>query len=123
MFYMITPPNETEWCVSRAELLSLLRRNWPESETRVRDDPLLPAGDVEWKIVVDGQELEGSQDRSGQTQYLNGAIQVVASYALWWRQQVPPTQELIICDEAYSSVLTLSNDVSEAEIVSAFDGE
>jgi hypothetical protein len=117
--WLLSPPEETDWHVTRDELTELLRRDWPGAEVRIADDNARSTRDVVWRLQVSGGELEGSQDRAGQAQYLDGPIDTVARFTAWWRRQVPSTQPLILCDETYSTVVNIQPNMSDREILAA----
>jgi hypothetical protein len=119
VIWLLTPPEETDWHVTRDELTELLRRDWPGAEVRITDYNAPSARDVVWRLQVSGGELEGSQDRAGQAQYLDGPIGAVARFTAWLRRQVPSTQPLILCDESYSTVVNIQPNVSDREILAA----
>ena len=119
MFYVVTPPAETEWRVPREELAAMLRRAWPDVEVWLTEAGAPDARDVVWRIRLGATELEGSQDRAGQAQYLDGPPEAVARFAAWWRRQVPEEQALILCDESYATVVTLEPRISEDQLIAS----
>ena len=113
MFYVVSPPDETEWCVERSTLVGLLERDWPGVVLEVGGDS---TRDVVWRLATPDGEFEGSQDRAGHAQYLSGPTTTLARYAHWWRQQVPADQALVLYDESYSTVIPLDPGLSEADL-------
>lgn len=119
MFYVISPPGASDWSVDRDVLVQLLEQSWPDIAVEL--DSSLPTRDVAWRIAMPEGDLEGSQDREGQAQYLNGPVASLASYARWWRQQVPDAQALVLYDESYSSVVPLDPGVEEEDLVRSLE--
>jgi hypothetical protein len=115
MFWVLSPPGPTDWRVELAELRSALRESWPDfalggpepgSKTRV----------LTWLFQGEDAWLDGSQDMTGQSQYLTGTPEMVATYAAWWRGRVPPTQPLLLYDEGFSHVIELTPAITAALI-------
>lgn len=117
MFYVISPPEATDWSVDQQTVVGLLQRGWPGIAVEV--DGGLPTRDVVWQITLPEGELEGSQDREGQAHYLNGPIETLARYAAWWRAQVPPTQPLVLYDETYTTVVPVNPGMTAEDILAA----
>jgi hypothetical protein len=115
LFYVISPSEETSWSVDRTTLTLLLEEHWPGATVEL--DGRQPTREVVWQIPMPEGDLDGSQDREGQAQYLTGLPVTLARYAHWWRQQVPPAQSLVLYDEAYSTVLPLDPGVTEHELL------
>ena len=78
-----------------------------------------PVRDVVWEYNRSDSYIEGSQDRAGQTQYLDGTPDMLAKYAVWWRRQVDPKQDLIFYNDGYTVVVPLTNDTTEETILKA----
>ena len=117
MFYVMSPPEETDWHVGRDELVAMLEREWPGIEIKLSDASAPSARDVVWHLRFLEGELDGSQDRAGQAHYLEGPPTVIARFASWWRSHVPTQQPLILTDESYSTVVNLNPGVTEQDIV------
>jgi hypothetical protein len=66
--------------------------------------------------------IEVSQDRTGQAQYLNGTPEQVARYAVWWRKQVNPAQDLLFYNDGFDVVVPLTRDTTEETILKALNG-
>ena len=117
MFYVISPPEASDWLVDRDVLVQWLEQGWPG--VVIEFDSCLPTRDVVWRIAMPEGEFEGSQDREGEAQYLDGPIATVVRYARWWREQVPESQALVLYDETYSTVIPLDPGVAEEDLLVA----
>lgn len=111
MFYIVSPPDQTDWHIDRDELIELLRRDWPHM-TISWPHQSLAARDVIWVLSDSEGDLEGSQDREGKAQYLDGPLTAIARYAAWWRGQVSADQPLILYDESYTTVVPLEAGIT-----------
>jgi|SRR6476660_2221114 hypothetical protein len=117
MFYVISPPEETDWHIGRDEVVAMLKQEWPGAEVKLTDASAPSARDVVWRLQFSDGELEGSQDRAGQAHYLDGPPTVIARFASWWRSRVPARQQLILFDESYSTVVKLTPRITEEDIL------
>ena len=115
MFYVVSPPDRTDWQFERGSLITMLQRDWPGivvSGPRAQADR-----DVVWTYRDQAGEIEGSQNRAGQAQYLEGPLPLVARFAAWLRRQVPAEQPLMLYDESYSTVIPLSPHIDDQQIL------
>lgn len=117
MFYVISAPVASDLLVERDTLVQWLAQGWPG--VVIEFDRSLPTRDVVWRIAMPEGELEGSQDREGEAQYLDGPIATVVRYAQWLRQQVPESQALVLYDETYSTVIPLDPGTAEEDLLVA----
>jgi len=115
MFYVLSPPDRTNWQFDRERLITLLQRDWPG--IAVGGPQAQADRDVVWTYRDRDGELEGSQDRAGQAHYLEGPLPLVARFAAWWRKQVPADQPLILYDEGYSTVIPLPLTIDQQQIL------
>jgi hypothetical protein len=122
VFYVISPPNRTDWRFDRDVLRQRLVASWPGVQIAYEGDRH-PARDIVWTYWSDGDELTGQQDTAGQAQYLRGPLELVAEYAAWWRSQVDIDQQLILYDESYATVVPLLPGIDASQIVSQFNHE
>jgi hypothetical protein len=115
MLYVVSPPDRTDWQFERGSLITLLQRDWPGI---VVGGPRDEADrDVVWTYRDPYGEIDGSQNRAGQAQYLEGPLPLVARFAAWLRRQVPAEQPLMLYDESYSTVIPLSPQIDEHQIL------
>lgn len=53
--WIVSPPEETDWRLDRAEFVALLSRDWPNAEIINRDAPRLQTEELVWLIrATDG---------------------------------------------------------------------
>ncbi|HTD57682.1 MAG TPA: hypothetical protein VK672_02205 [Solirubrobacteraceae bacterium] len=121
MFYVISPPDHSDWQFPRDRLIERLQHDWAGATIRGPDGNEATR-DVVWSYASPEGQLEGSQDRAGRVQYLNGPVSLIAEYALWWRHQVAEEQPLILYDESYTTVIPLTEGLSKEQVISALQG-
>ena len=120
MFYVVSPPDRTDYQFERGRLITLLQRDWPGI---VVGGPRDQADrDVVWTYRDPDGEIDGSQNRAGQAQYLEGPLPLVARFAAWLRRQVPAEQPLMLYDESYSTVIPLAPHIDEQQILQRLSG-
>jgi hypothetical protein len=84
MKYIISPPEETIWTVSREQFLGALRHEWPAVEAQVAPDgDELQTRDIVWDLPCDNGPMEGSIDQAGQAIFLDGPMKAMAEFAHW----------------------------------------
>lgn len=88
------------WRLEREVLARALAGDWPQARVKLASpgDPGAEVRDVAWELG----DLEGSADANGQVIYLDGPIELVADFVVWYRGLVPPEKEIIFCDEGYN---------------------
>ena len=124
MFYVISPPDATDWHLDHDVFSQDLRSAWPS--VRIHPpEPESPTRAVIWSIDAEDPQaparwLEGSLDRSGQAFYLRGDLGLAADFAQWIRRNVDPRQSLVFCDEAFTHTIDLVDDMSAENIVRVF---
>lgn len=122
MFYVISPPESTDWHLDHDAFARDLVSDWPNARIST-PEPDSPTRSVVWSIE-DPQGgshwLEGSLDREGQAHYVRGDLTLAAKFANWLRRKVDPAQPLVFSDEAFTHVIPLSDDDSAARIVQAY---
>ena len=116
--WIVSPPAATDWKLARDALIEALMRDWPGVDVS-GPDPELPTEDVVWSIRDELGVLEGSQDREGTGQYLDGPIQLVMNYVVWLRGIVPTTVDLVLYDDMYSTAAALVPGMSGADVMAA----
>lgn len=93
-----------EFRVDRMDLVKSLERNWPGSRVTLAD-PGTPGADdrdVEWEYDSDWGRLEGYAHVDGRGVYLEGPLDIVADFVVWYRGMVPDGENVIFCDDEYS---------------------
>ncbi|NUL04854.1 hypothetical protein HRW07_16795 [Streptomyces lunaelactis] len=109
-----------EWSVAQDALVSSLTTDWPTASVRRRElDEGAQVRDVEWEVQREGEEVEGYTHVDGRCIYLDGAIDLVADFALWYRKLVPKEIEVIFCDDGYSFDVAVDETSTTAELVAA----
>lgn len=122
MFYVISPPESTDWHLDHDAFARDLVSEWPRAKIS-SPEPDAPTRSLVWSIEdPEGGSnwLEGTLDRAGQAHFLRGDLTLAAEFAHWLRQKVDPAQRLVFFDEAFTHVIPLSDDDSAARIVRAF---
>lgn len=119
MSYFVSPRKETDWRIPAASFAERVAADWPGSEVGTVDSPESNRS-VEWVTTIDGLRIDGSLDKAGQAGHLDGDIDACAQFALWVRSQVPPDQELIFYDEAFSVDVPISSSSTAEELADAF---
>jgi hypothetical protein len=122
VFYMISPPSETDWQFPRENLIQLLSAEWPNTEITGPEEGVR-AADVVWRHDALEGALVGAQDVPGQAISLSGPLILVARFAAWWRTKVAASQELIFYDEGFTTVISLKSGLSESDLLSALSDE
>ena len=122
MFYLISPPETTDWGLDQDAFSQDLVSEWPAVRLSP-PEPDSPTRSVVW--AIDDPEggsrwLEGSLDRAGQAHYLRGDLALAAEFAGWLRRKVDPRQPLVFSDEAFTHVIELVDDGSAESIIQAY---
>jgi hypothetical protein len=116
----ISPSRETPWHFATGDFVAALVRRWPDAELRFRDaadehaalDFAVPSGA--------GYPLLCSLTADGRGVWVSGAtIAQGAVVAAWVRGLVPPEQELLFYDQAYSFDVPLLPGTTPARIEAA----
>ena len=95
--WIVSPPERTDWRLDRAELVTLLSRDWPTAQIIDREEPRFQTEDLVWMIQGADGDLEGSLDVDGNGIYLDGPFGTVSSLAAWLRTVVPASIDLVLC--------------------------
>ncbi|MDP9070864.1 MAG: hypothetical protein M3N68_06195 [Actinomycetota bacterium] len=119
MTYFVSPSQETEWQLAPSELAERLSRQWPDAVIRPVENQASNHS-LEWTMTIDRWRVDGSLDKTGQTVHLDGDIDACAHLARWLREQVPPQQELVFYDEAFSADVALLPTTTEEDLVAPF---
>jgi hypothetical protein len=113
---LISPSRETDWRLDPDEFTRLLRDRWRDAEITEFDDPEFLAA-LDFRVKLDGRQVDGNLSRDGQVVGLDGDIPEAAEFAAWLRSVVPPDQELIFYDQGYHFDVPLRPDITPEEIV------
>ena len=113
---LISPSRETDGRLAPDEFIRLLRDRWPDSEITEFDDPEFLAA-LDFRVKLDGRQVDGTLSRDGQVVGLDGDIPEAAEFAAWVRSVVPPDQELIFYDQGYHFDVPLRPDITPQEII------
>lgn len=121
MSWLISPPEETSWRMTRPEVADLLRRLWPSVEVTPADPRTKMA--MFWEVTRDADDwVSGSLEDIGQCLYVKGSSEEIARLAFHVKQEFAPDQDLLLFDEAYSEVIPLE-DKSEQDILRSLNGD
>ena len=117
MTYLISPSQETSWTFQQEFLLEAIEQKWPDSVFAFETTALFkgklaatittPAGEVDFRP----EATEASQ-----ALYLDGQLDAVICFAVWWREQVPPSQELQLYDDGYVYFTDLTPGITAAAV-------
>lgn len=119
MFYVISPPDTTDWHLDGDAFSRDLVERWP-NVTFHPPEPDYPTRLVVWSIPdPEGGDrwLDGSLDHAGQAHYLRGNLVLAAEYAGWLRRKIPGGQPLVFTDETFTNVVELIDDGSAVSIL------
>ncbi|GEM_PF-1294870 len=119
MNYFISPPDETELKIDSAQLINLIKAEWPNSDIQPLDNPARSYS-LSFRIPLKNSSIEGSLERTEQCVVLEGEIQDCAKFALWLRSYVDRQYRLLFYDEAYSADVELGLETTEQDIIKRF---
>lgn len=117
MDYLISPPDRTSWSIDTSEFLSKLIEHWPNARVRRTDDPHFTHA---WEIQMPGGTLEGELNPGRSGIGIDGDFKDCASFALWFRSLVPPTQPLLFYDNCFSVDVPLTSETTIDDLRAAF---
>ena len=110
--FLIAAFDETKWQMVPAELERQVRAGWPQAEV------WLGEARVSFTIPLeDDYAINGGLDRGAGAVALDAGLADSARFAAWYREQVPPEQELHFFDEGATFTIALEPGVSAADIV------
>lgn len=103
MTYLAVFESET-WRLEREVLARALAVDWPQAQVELASPGVAGSEvrDVEWSYHSASGDLEGYAHSDGQGIYLEGPIELVADFVIWYRGLVPPEEQVIFCDDSYS---------------------
>ena len=64
--------------------------------------------------------LDGTLTNDANVVHLDGDVRACATFALWFRSQVPTEQDLLFYDEGYSADVPLLVETTKDELVAPF---
>lgn len=103
MTYLAVFESDT-WRLEREALARALASDWPQAHVELASPGASGSDvrDVEWNYRSEVGELEGYAHSDGRGIYLEGPIEVVADFVVWYRGLVPAEEQVIFCDDSYS---------------------
>ncbi|MFF5160043.1 hypothetical protein ACFY3N_28130 [Streptomyces sp. NPDC000348] len=118
MTYLAVFEGKGGQAVDRDVLTRALRSDWPESEVSVSsgDGPGREVRDVIWLYSEAGSRLEGRSHIDGTCVYLEGPLDLAVRFAIWYRGLVPPTEELVFCDDTYSFAVPVAEGATPESV-------
>lgn len=117
MSYLVVFDSKS-WHVDADVLRASLREEWPAAEMQpptphVESD----VRDVHWYYRAGGEVLEAYTHKDGTCLYLDGGIDLVAKFVIWYRKLVPADIDVIFCDDGYSFDGVVTPDSTESDLV------
>jgi hypothetical protein len=93
-----------KWRLGRDDLARALADDWPQAQVKLAASGAAGSEvrDVEWIYRSGIGELEGYAHADGQGIYLEGPLDIVAEFVVWYRKLVPGDEQVIFCDDSYS---------------------
>lgn len=119
MSYFVSPPEATHWSISHVNFVKVFHNRWSDADINYVSNPQSNHA-VVWRILLNGQLVEGSLDRAGQAIHLDGDIFSSAEFTLWFRSIVPSEQALVFYDESYSADVSLTETTTIEELTKPF---
>ena len=119
MNYFVSPAAKTDLIIDPTQLATHLKSQWHEVEIRPIKNPQREYS-LEWIIPMEGGNLEGSLEKTGQAVILDGDVSDCARFSLWLRSLIDPKYPLFFYDEGYSSDIELHQKTTEEQIVELF---
>ena len=111
----VSPSADTDWRIGAADFEARLRARWPEAHAQVMTLEGIE-GELEFSVPPGDAPLAGVLQADGKAMSLDGELPDCAELAAWFREQVPPEQELILWDGGGSVVVPLEPGVAAEEI-------
>ncbi len=117
--FLICTPSETDWRISPEDLERLAREHWSDVEASQSDDPDRPHP-THLVIRGHGPTIIAGLHRDGSTLFVEGDVDQAVAVARWFRRQVPPDQQLIFFDEAYTTQVDLGPETTAEQLAGPF---
>ncbi|WP_152991413.1 hypothetical protein [Frankia sp. R43] len=107
------------WHLERDALARALASDWPQAQVKLASPGTIGSEvrDVEWVYRSELGELEGYAHANGKGIYLEGPIEVVADFVVWYRRLVPDEEKIIFCDDSYSFDGAVPMNASRGDII------
>jgi len=123
--FMVSPPEASEWALAPSAFAALMSERWPEATITVEvehEDPFYDV--VGFALDVRGGELTGWFGGVGQVLHIDAAaMERLAELALWFRDQVPPEQPLVLEGEGYDGGrIGLERGMTVEQVAAAYLG-
>lgn len=119
MNYFVSPAAKTDLIIDPTQLATHLKSQWREVEIRPIKNPQREYS-LEWIISMEGRDLEGALEKTGQAVILDGDVSDCAKFSLWLRSLIDPKYPLFFYDEGYSADIELQQKTTEEQIVNLF---
>jgi hypothetical protein len=112
--------NKTSWRFSAQEFSERVSAQWPRAQvTKLPDAKYNDA--LEFEFPMSESTLYGSLNRKCNAVSFHVGLRDCAEFARWCRSLIPPSEEVIFCDESMSINFVLRPDMVPAEIVQAIE--
>ncbi|WP_257455013.1 hypothetical protein [Archangium lipolyticum] len=109
---------KTGWVFTAQEFSKQLRDRWPVSLIKEVQDPR-DSEALEFELPMENSKIYGSLNRKGNAVIFIGSLQDCAEFTQWCRSFIPPSEEVVFCDESMSINFELAAGMSPADIVQA----
>ncbi len=119
MNYFVSPAAKTDLIIDPTQLATHLKSQWRKVEIRPIKNPQREYS-LEWIISMEGRDLEGALEKTGQAVILDGDVADCAKFSLWLRSLIDPKYPLFFYDEGYSADIELQQKTTEEQIVNLF---
>ena len=119
-YYISGLPDDFKLELNVPQFLTAMSKHWPGIYIEERGEIWCSH---EWEIHTQSDVLTGRIHPSGQILSLEGVLEDVAAFALWFRSYVDKEQELSMFDDQYDIFLELTEKTTHEDIVKAFSGE
>ncbi len=128
MNYFVSPAAKSDLIIDPTQLATHLKSQWREVEICPIKNPQREYS-LEWIIPMEGGNLEGSLEKTGQAVILDGDVSDCARFSLWLRSAlrssaslslIDPKYPLFFYDEGYSADIELHQKTTQEQIVNLF---
>ena len=119
MNYFVSPAAKTDLIIDSTQLATHLKSQWREVEIRPMKNSQREYS-LEWIIPMEGGDLEGALEKTGEAIILNGDVSDCAKFSLWLRSLIDPKYPLFFYDEGYSADIELHQKTTQEQIVNLF---
>jgi hypothetical protein len=112
---------KTKWSFNGREFPERLLARWPMAQ--VAELPETKYNELlEFELPMGKSTLYGSLNRKCNSVIFQGGLQDCAEFARWCRSLVPPSEEVVFCDESMSIHFILKPGMTPAEIIRVMTG-